>query len=83
MASSFWQERLVKLQALVVNYEDAIAYLTLNPTAEYTLDTGQDRQQVKKHDLAALQTSLNSVLNMVATTEPRSGGSAMVIIQAC
>jgi len=83
MASSFWQERLVKLQALVVNYEDAIAYLTLNPTAEYTLDTGQDRQQVKKHDLAALQTSLNSVLNMVATTEPRSGGAAMVIIQAC
>lgn len=83
MASNFWQERLVKLQLLVVNYEDAIAYLTLNPTAEYTLDTGQDRQQVKKHDLAALQTSLNSVLNMVATIEARCQGAAMVIIPEC
>ena len=83
MASDFWLKRLERQQELAVLYEDAIEYLTLNPTAEYLIDTGQDRQQVKKHDLDRLRSSLTSILNNVATLQARCHGAARVIIPEC
>lgn len=71
----FWQERLTKLKATIVLYEDAIDALITGGVNSYTLDTGQSRQTVTKWDIEKLQTTLDSLLNRYSTLEARCSGS--------
>ncbi len=68
---SFWRERLTKSKELVVVIEDAITFLTVNPTQSYKLDTGQSEQEVTRTNLPGLNKMLESVLNRIATLEQR------------
>lgn len=54
---------MAKTDEIIVAYEDAILFLTLNPTESYELDTGQSKQQVKRHNLDNLQTQLDKLYN--------------------
>jgi len=77
---SFWLQMLEKQKEIALAYQDAILAITLNPQAEYTLDTGQNIQKVKYHDLPAIQESFESVMNSIAVLEKRTGVCSGIII---
>ena len=67
----FWQERLTKAKILAAAIEDAISFLTINPTQSYKLDTGQSEQEVTRTNLPGLNKMLDTVLNRIAALEQR------------
>ena len=46
--------------------------------AEYTLDTGQTIERVKRHDIDAILKAIDSLTNRLATLCARQSGSATV-----
>jgi len=75
MDSTFLQERITITKALIVAYEDAIAFLIANPTETYRLDTGQTVQSVTRHNIEQLQTGLDSLYNRLCVFQTRLTGS--------
>ena len=69
--SEFYKKQLARLQALADSYLDAITFLLTpgNEQAEYTLDTGQDRQQVKRHNLTDLQNNYDNLIAKIIEIE--------------
>ena len=78
MDYTYWSDQLTKAKALAAALFDAITALSIGGIQSYELDTGQTKQRVTKLDLTALQTQLDSVLNLVATLEARVNGSGVV-----
>jgi len=75
---TFLQERIDKIKALIVVYEDALTALITGGAQSYTIDTGQTRQTVTKFDAPALRTTLEGLYNQLATLQARSTGSGVV-----
>ena len=75
MDSSFLQDRIDAMKLIIVAYEDAIIFLTSNPTESYSLDTGQTITRVTRHNIADLQRGLDSSMNSLSTYEARLNGS--------
>ncbi|MCQ2087868.1 MAG: hypothetical protein MJZ37_07430 [Bacilli bacterium] len=75
---SFWQEKLANTRALLDKVEQAIYSLTQNEVTEYTLDTGQNRQTVKRQDLGSLHLQRERLLSEIDQLERKLGlhGSA-------
>lgn len=79
MSSTFWQERIAKIQALIEAYEDAILVLSTGKTQSYTLNTGQTTQTVTRKDISRLNGDLDILLNRLATLEARCYGSVHTV----
>jgi hypothetical protein len=79
MDESFLADRITKTKALIILYEDALTFLAANPTQSYRLDTGQSIQDVRRANLAELQTTLDSLYNRLCTFEARQNGAATVV----
>lgn len=76
--NDFWQEKLANSRALLDKVEQAIYSLTQNEVTEYTLDTGQNRQTVKRQDLGSLHLQRERLLGKIDQLERKLGlhGSA-------
>lgn len=64
-------EKIDKTKAIIDNYEEAILFLTANPTESYKLDTGQGEQEVKRHNLKNMNDTLDSLYNRLSVLEQR------------
>jgi hypothetical protein len=64
MADQFLSDRLTGIEAIIVQLEKTILDLTLNPQAEYTIDTGQSSRRVKYQDLGSMKTQLKDLIIM-------------------
>lgn len=83
----FWKDELNNTRRLLYEIEKAILYFTQQSIAaggvqEYTIDTGQDRQTVKRSDLSSLYMRQKELLNQIAILESRvrSTGGAMRVL---
>ena len=83
MAQTFFKEMLKREKEKAFIYQDAIDALVSGRVSEYTLDTGQDRQTVKRNNIKELEDNLELILNRVSVLEARCGNSRTVIIQPC
>ncbi len=79
MDRTFIQDRITRTKELIIAYEDAMLALGEGGVQSYTLDTGQDRQQVTKFDIADLQKTLDALYNRCATLEARLNGAATMV----
>ena len=82
----FWKDELNNARRLLYEIEKAILYFTQESLAsggvqEYTIDTGQDRQTVKRSDLSSLYIRHKELLNIISILETRvrpTGGAVRV-----
>lgn len=82
----FWEDELNNARRLLYEIEKAILYFTQESLAsggvqEYTIDTGQDRQTVKRSDLSSLYIRHKELLNIISILETRvrpTGGAVRV-----
>ncbi|MBR4159930.1 MAG: hypothetical protein IKT97_07775 [Spirochaetia bacterium] len=68
----FWRDELQNARTLLVKVEQAIFALN-SGVQEYTIDTGQTRQTVKRSDLDQLRAQRNDLLGQIAALESRLG----------
>ena len=82
----FWEDELSNARRLLYEIEKAILYFTQEALSsggvqEYTIDTGQDRQTVKRSDLSSLYVRQKELLNTISILETRvrpTGGAVRV-----
>jgi len=82
----FWKDELNNARRLLYEIEKAILYFTQEALSsggvqEYTIDTGQDRQTVKRSDLSSLYIRHKELLNIISILETRvrpTGGAVRV-----
>lgn len=82
----FWEDELNNTRRLLYEIEKAILYFTQEALSsggvqEYTIDTGQDRQTVKRSDLSSLYVRQKELLNIISILETRvrpTGGAVRV-----
>ena len=82
----FWKDELNNARRLLYEIEKAILYFTQESLSsggvqEYTIDTGQDRQTVKRSDLSSLYIRHKELLNTISILEMRvrpAGGAVRV-----
>lgn len=70
---SFWNEQLINSRILLDKIDQAIYNFTSYEITEYTLDTGQDRQTVKRSDIGMLFQKRQELLAQIALLESRLG----------
>jgi hypothetical protein len=75
--SQFEQEQITKLQGLLTAYLDAIMTL-LTGAKEYTIDTGQGRQTVRREDVDKLQENYGLVWQQYDALSARCGNGGAV-----
>ena len=82
----FCEDELNNTRRLLYEIEKAILYFTQEALSsggvqEYTIDTGQDRQTVKRSDLSSLYIRQKELLNIISILEMRvrpTGGAVRV-----
>ncbi|MGL4982139.1 MAG: hypothetical protein ACRC4W_04715 [Treponemataceae bacterium] len=75
-SKDYWQEQLDKNKILLYEVQTAIQDLLLDKIQEYTLDTGQSRQTVKKTDVAVLQNYLKYLTKTIYDLEKLTSNSS-------
>lgn len=76
--ADFWAERLEKAKQQLTALDEAISALE-SGAQSYTLDTGQSRQTVTRHQIGDLYRRQEKLLEQIASLESRcSGGGAFV-----
>jgi hypothetical protein len=83
MDASFLTDRIARLKVTIVLYEDAVDALATDGIQSYILDTGQNRQNVTRLDVADLNNVLESLYNRCATMEARLNGSGVLTVRPC
>ena len=74
-----WLEtRITKTQQQIEALEDAIIGLTDGTIQSYTLDTGQSRTVVSRHEIGRLQTVLDTLYVRLNTLCNRANGGGSV-----
>jgi hypothetical protein len=79
-SDEYWKKQLANDRILLVQIDKAIntlnaSLVTNNGIAEYTIDTGQDKQIVKRSDLGTLYTWRKNLISEIAQLERSLGGS--------
>lgn len=80
--SDFERTQIEKLESILSAYADAIiALLTANGVKEYTLDTGQSVQRVRREDVDKLQETYGLVWQQYDALKARCdfGGAVTVV----
>ena len=68
-----WHDMLSNAKILLDAIDRAIYELTTTNISEYTLNTGQDSQTVRRADLGTLYSRRKDLINQIATLEARLG----------
>ena len=74
----FWLDRIEATKNQIIAYENAIIFLTENPTESYKLDTGQSEQEVKRTNLSNLQKTYDALLNRLTVLEKRCSSTSTI-----
>lgn len=79
----YWKNQLEDSKMLLVQLDAAISALSgtlaeSGGTTSYTIDTGQDRQQVTRADLPNLIARRSALINQIADLESRVNGRGAV-----
>lgn len=73
------QERIAATKLAIIAYENAILVLS-NGVQSYSLDTGQTRQTVTKHQLGSLRLQLTDLENRLQNLQNQlAGGGALYV----
>ena len=75
--ATFLNERITKIKALIVVYEDALLALG-GGVQSFKLDTGQTVESVTELDMDALRKSVDGLYNSLATLEARLNGGSVI-----
>jgi hypothetical protein len=78
--STYWHDRIATVQALIAAYDTALNALIVRGAFSYSLDTGQSRQTVTKHNIVSMQNARSSLLNELATLEARVCGAGVHVV---
>ena len=81
MDTAFLQASIVKTEAKITLYEDAILAFADPTVQRYTLDSGQNAHTVSRQDLDMLTATVNSLYNTLSTMCIRLNGSGAVLAQ--
>ena len=81
MDATFLQDRIDKIKAIILLYEDAITAVITNGMESYTLDTGQSRQTVTKLDIDKLEEALDKLLNRLDVLQQQLDGNGTSIVR--
>lgn len=73
-----WRDMLANAKILLAAIDGAILAFTTSGISEYSLNTGQDSQTVKRTDLASLMLRRKDLINQIAILEARFGIGASV-----
>lgn len=79
------EETLTDLETartLLAAYNSAILALLTGNVQEYTLDTGQTTQTVKRPDLGKLQGARDALRNEIVTLQARAGRGSTVVVHS-
>lgn len=82
MDNAFIQSRIDATKLQIVAYETAVDALATAGIQSYKIDTGQTVQTVTKLDLNALNKTIDSLYNRLATLEARLNGGTVVGVPA-
>lgn len=77
MDPTFLKQRITRLRATIVIYEDAIDALATDSILTYKIDTGQTVNTVTKQDLGSLQRQLDGLYSRCAVFETRLNGAGV------
>lgn len=77
--NTFWNARKVRLEELIVIYEDAMLAFGDNNTQSYTLDTGQTRQTVQRAEIGSLKNTLKNLYSTYDDVCARTEGATVNI----
>jgi hypothetical protein len=74
------EERIMVTKTMILAYEAAILALS-NGVVQYSLDTGQSRQSVTKHQLGSLRLQLTDLENRLQTLQNQLAGAGTVYVR--
>lgn len=77
--STWLDARIAKTKLLIVAYEDAITAISTGGVQAYSLNTGQTTQTVTRANLTAMQATLESLENRLATLNARRYGGSVYV----
>lgn len=82
---TFWNDELINLKILLNKIDAGILYLAGSNHQEYSLDTGQSNQRVKRLSLDELNTMRTALLSDIQDLELKlgQGKSGVIIVQPC
>lgn len=70
--------RIESIKASLTAAQDAELSLLAGTIQSYTIDTGQDRQTVTKHNITELRNYIDALLNQLVTLEARLCGTGVM-----
>lgn len=73
MDGTFLDERITATKLAIVEYEAALAALATG-VQSYTLDTGQTRQVVTRHNITSMTAALDTLYDRLSTLDTRKDG---------
>lgn len=80
MSRDYFASKIAVVQAQIDAYEAALTVLAAaNGVQQYSLDTGQTRQSVTRADIPALNKTLDSLYDRLATFEARVKGASVTV----
>ena len=71
---AYIDDRIERVKARILAYEDAIDAFLLHGVSQYTLTTGQTTQQVTRASLPSLEKMLQLCINDLAILDARKNG---------
>lgn len=79
MDNTYLSEKITKTKAIIDAIDDALLFLSINPTKSYRLDTGQSVQNVERFDIDKLNATRNSLYNQLCVLQGRLTGDNVQI----
>ena len=76
---TYLEARITATKAMIVAYEDAILALTLNPTLNYSLDTGNNKIVVTSQDVTLLTRTIGVLEQRLDAYCARLNGGQCII----
>ena len=80
MDTAFLTARITATRALIVSLEDALAGLAADPTASFSIDTGQTKKVVTSINISELRNSLDSAYSRLYALEARLYGGSVTAV---
>lgn len=78
--TSYWRDRIAIVKALILKYDAALDALSTGGMFQYSLDTGQTRQTVTRHNISSLKATRDSLLNELSTLNARVCGAGTHVV---
>ena len=79
MDTEYLQSKITKTKAIIDAIDDALLFLSTNPTQKYRLDTGQSVQSVDRFNIKELNETRESLYNQLCILQGRLTGNNVLI----